>query len=194
MADVLGICGSSRKKESNTAAIMEEILKATGKSCELVWLCDLNINFCTGCLKCFSDPETKGVCWQKDDMEGLIQKMLNCKALILGSPTMYGNVTGRMKNFFDRSIGIDSRGIGPEKKLAGHGRSPMAGRPAALVTVAGGGDQEKTAANMRLYMVYEDLDIVGEIAEAIGMGDVRENKEIMERARKIGEEIGKRIR
>ena len=126
-------------------------------------------------------------------MEGLIQKLLDCKALVLGSPTMYGNVTGRMKNFFDRSIGIDSRGIGPEKKLAGHGRSPMAGRPAALVTVAGGGDQEKTAANMRLYMVYEDLDIVGEIAEAVGMGDVRENKEIMKKARRIGEEIGKKL-
>jgi hypothetical protein len=70
----------------------------------------------------------------------------------------------------------------------------MDGRPAALVTVAGGGDQEKTAANMRLYMKYEDLDIVGEIAEAVGFNDVRENKEIMERARKIGEEIGKKIR
>jgi multimeric flavodoxin WrbA len=193
MADVLGICGSSRKKESNTAAIMEEILEATGKSCELVWLCDLNINFCTGCLKCFSDPSVKGICWQKDDMEGLIQKMLNCKALILGSPTMYGNVTGRMKNFFDRSIGIDSRGIGPEKKLGGHGRSPMAGRPAALVTVAGGGDHLKTAANIRVLLNYEDMDIVGEIAEVCGFTDVRQDKEIMEKARKVGEEIGKKL-
>lgn len=193
MVEVLGICGSSRKGESNTARIMEEILKATKRSFELIWLCDLNINFCTGCLRCFSDPELKGICWQKDDMEGLIQKMLNCKALILGSPTMYGNVSGRMKNFFDRTIGIGFRGIGPEKKLGGHGRSPMAGRPAALVTVAGGGDHEKTAANMRLYMNYEDLDIVGEIVEAVGFGDVRENSEIMERAKRIGEEIGKRI-
>jgi multimeric flavodoxin WrbA len=194
MAAVLGICGSSRKNESNTARIMEEILKATGKSYELVWLCDLNINFCTGCLKCFSDPAAKGVCWQKDDMEGLIQKMLNCKALVLGSPTMYGNVSGRMKNMFDRSIGLDCRGIGPEKKLTGHGRSPMANRPAALVTVAGGGDQQKTAANMHIFMDYEDLDIVGEIVEAVGFTDVRENREIIERARKIGKEMGKKIR
>ena len=35
--------------------------------------------------------------------------------------------------------------------------------------------------------------IVGEIVEAVGFTDVRENIEIMERAWKIGEEMGKRI-
>lgn len=194
MEEVLGICGSSRKKESNTARIMGEMLKATGKSYELVWLCDLNINFCTGCLKCFSDPAVKGVCWQKDDMESLIQKMLNCKALVLGSPTMYGNVSGRMKNFFDRTVGIDCRGIGPVKKIMPNIRSPLVGRPAALVTFAGGGDHLKAAACIRVLLDYEEFDTVGEIAEAVGFTDVRDDKEIMEMARRIGEEIGRRIR
>jgi len=193
MTDVLGICGSSRKGKSNTARAMEEILKATGKSYELIWLCDLNINFCTGCLRCFSEPELKGVCWQKDDAEGIIQKIFNCKALVIGSPTMYGNVSGRMKNFFDRTVGIDCRGIGPEKKIMPNIRSPLVGRPAALVTFAGGGDHLKAAACIRVFLDYEEFDTVGQIAEAIGFTDVREDKENMEEAKRIGQEIGKKI-
>ncbi len=49
MADIVGICGSARKKGS-TAALLKEVLASTGMESELIFLSDLNIGFCTGCL------------------------------------------------------------------------------------------------------------------------------------------------
>ncbi|MCK5186946.1 MAG: flavodoxin family protein, partial [Deltaproteobacteria bacterium] len=60
---ILGICGSGRK-EGNTGAIVEEVLKGTESETELVWLIDLNVGYCTGCMRCASE----GNCWQKDGM------------------------------------------------------------------------------------------------------------------------------
>jgi multimeric flavodoxin WrbA len=45
---ILGICGSGRK-DGNTGALIEEVLKAAGTESELVWLIDINLGYCTGC-------------------------------------------------------------------------------------------------------------------------------------------------
>jgi len=48
---IRGICGSGRK-EGNTGALVAEVLRGTASETELVWLIDLNICYCTGCMSC----------------------------------------------------------------------------------------------------------------------------------------------
>ena len=48
---ILGICGSGRK-EGNTGALVEAVLQGAGGPSELIWLIDLNIGYCTGCMRC----------------------------------------------------------------------------------------------------------------------------------------------
>ncbi|MBK5200209.1 MAG: flavodoxin family protein [Spirochaetaceae bacterium] len=97
---VLAIVGSSRKN-GNTASLVEEVGKGTQElnaDYEMLYLSDYSISDCTGCEGC----SKTGICVIKDDMQKLYKKINDSDAIIIGSPTYFYNVTGRMKNFLDR--------------------------------------------------------------------------------------------
>jgi multimeric flavodoxin WrbA len=120
--------------------------------------------------------EHPGRCWQEDDMTMAIDKMFEAKALIMAAPTYFGNVPGPLKNFMDRSIPTCHTGKGDEWEGApDHGTRPFKGRPGSIIAISGGGDHEKTAANIRLLLEYYEYKIVGEFVE--GMGGVVVKKE-----------------
>lgn len=105
-----------------------------------------------------------------------IEKMFEAKALVIASPTYFGNVPGPTKNFMDRSIPTTYTGKGDTwEGEENHGTRPFKGQPAALLAISGGGDHEKTAANIRLLLEYYEYQIVGEFVE--GMGEVIVTKE-----------------
>jgi multimeric flavodoxin WrbA len=171
--DVLAICGSPRKK-GTTISVLEPVLAGTGRSYEILWPAFMKIGHCIGCQKCHY--ETPGRCWQDDDMTMAIEKMLEAKALIIASPTYFGNVPGPLKNFIDRSVPTCHTGKGEAWAGAeGHGTRPFKGQPAMIVVVSGGGDHEKTAANIRLVLNYYAYQVGGEFVE--GMGGVIVTKE-----------------
>ncbi len=189
--EVLGICGSPRKK-GNTIALMEALMKGTGKPYEILWACDMKIGHCTGCFKC--KTETPGKCWQRDDMDMAIDKWLSAKAFVVGSPTYFGNVPGPLKNFIDRSIVTCNMGVGETfEQIADHGMRPFHGMPGAIISIAGGGDMEKTAANIRLVLDYYSLVTVGEFVEGLGNVDVREHPDILKEAEAIGQKMAPKM-
>ena len=120
MSDILGICGSARKT-GNTATLLKEVLQSTGMKSELIFLSDLVIGFCTGCLSC---RQNRGICVKKDDMQGLIEKLLAARALVFGSPNYYYDVSGLMKNMIDRTISTNYLGIGEHTGMDWHGWRP----------------------------------------------------------------------
>ena len=171
--DILAVCGSPRKNRT-TQSVLSAVLEGTGKSYEILWPASMKIGHCVGCLKC--KDETPGKCWQDDDMKMAIEKMFEAKGLIIASPTYFGNVPGPLKNFIDRSIPTCHTGKGELWEGSDlHGTRPFKGQPAILLTVAGGADHEKTAANIRLVLEYYEYNIVGEYAE--GMAEVIVSKE-----------------
>ena len=96
---VLAICGSPRK--GNTEAILRRVLdgaKEAGAEIELVLLKDKEIELCDGLAQC----EKTHSCVIKDDMQLLYGKIFGADLIIFGSPTYFNNVSGLMKNFFDR--------------------------------------------------------------------------------------------
>ena len=181
---ILGICGSGRK-EGNTGAIVEEVLKGIESETELVWLIDLNVGYCTGCMRCASE----GNCWQKDGMTDLYKKIIDCEAIVIGSPGYYGDVSGLVKSMMDRSIALGYMGIGKESKMPMHGRKPLAGKPAAIVSTVAGHGFERALETMERFVNYGEMKLVGKLGAVVGMQDVRELRDIMDEANKLGAKI-----
>lgn len=186
---ILGICGSGRK-EGNTGALIEAVLKAAGGPSELIWLIDLNIGYCTGCMRCVFE----GGCWQQDGMSGLYRKLIDADAIVYGSPCYYGNVSGLFKSFMDRSIALGYMGIGKEAEIAMHGRKPLAGKPAAIVSAVAGHGVDAVLAVMESYVGYGEMNIVGRLGAVAGMDDVRDKPDIMNQARELGAQLSRALK
>lgn len=99
---VLGIIGSPRKN-GNTAAMVAAVCNgatAAGHETEIINLTSLNIGGCTACCACKTGKVE--FCAVKDDMQKLYPKIVEADCLVLGTPVYMGQMTGQMKNFFDR--------------------------------------------------------------------------------------------
>ena len=125
--DILAICGSPRKNKT-THSMLKAVLDGAGLPYELLWPAFMHIGHCVGCRKC--KLVTPGECWQDDDMREALEKMYAARALIVASPTYFGNVPGPLKNFIDRSIPTCYTGKGEAwAGAADHGTRPFKGRP-----------------------------------------------------------------
>jgi len=191
--DVLAICGSPRKNMT-TNSVLNAVLDGAGRPYEMLWPAYMKIGHCIGCLKCKNS--TPGKCWQDDDMTEALEKMYDAKALIVASPTYFGNMPGPLKNFFDRSIPTNYTGKGAEfEGPKDHGTRPFKDRPAMILCVSGGGDHKYTAANLRLILNYYTFRIVAEFAEGMAGAVVTKNdfpeiyNELFALGKKLGDEL-----
>lgn len=104
---ILAIVGSFRK-EGNTDIIIDRVLagaRAGGAQTEKIFVDDLHINSCQGCLEC----RKEGVCKLEDDLMGVVKKLDEADGVIVGSP-IYGNyMTGQLKVLLDRLMGVIGR-------------------------------------------------------------------------------------
>ncbi len=100
---ILAIMGSPRKT-GNTYKVtrkVEERMKQLGDvEFEYVFLKDVRLGTCLGCQLCLDKGEDN--CPLKDDRAMLAEKMQGADGVVFTSPTYTFNVTGLMKNFFDR--------------------------------------------------------------------------------------------
>lgn len=98
---VLAFQGSPRKK-GNTEILLAAVakgIKEEGGEIEIIRLCDLQIQPCTGCGGC----DKTGRCVLEDDMIPLCDKILAAKRVIIASPIYFYNVTAQTKAFIDRT-------------------------------------------------------------------------------------------
>lgn len=87
-----GATGTILRKMGEAVALHKEV------EIDFVHLADLKMEYCKGCEVCYRT----GGCIIKDDAEKLALRMKKADAVILGSPTYAGNVSGLMKTFIDR--------------------------------------------------------------------------------------------
>ena len=100
MKKVLLINSSNRKKNTyNLLLSIENILKDKGYETELITLYDYKISFCKGCEACI----LKGNCFINDDCNKIMEKIINCDGLIIGTPVYLNNMSGILKAFIDRT-------------------------------------------------------------------------------------------
>ncbi len=117
---ILGIMGSPR--DNKTSYMLNKLLQNHVNNSEIIKLSDLNIKPCLSCRQCIKEPFE---CAQGDDIEALKRKLEEADIIVFASPTYFDNVTGSMKNFFDRCLGL-------------YWSEKLAGKKAILLSVCGG--------------------------------------------------------
>lgn len=104
------IINGSPRKNGNTAALCREFLKGVESTennieTEIINLYDLNYTGCKSCFACKRiEGDTYGKCVIRDDLQGILTKVLNADGIVLGSPIYFGEMTGQLKTFLERFI------------------------------------------------------------------------------------------
>ncbi len=104
---VIAVNGSPRNN-GNTAVLLRNVLRgaeAGGAETDFVNLYQLNFKGCISCFACKrKDSRCNGLCAVRDDLTAVLENILSCDSLILGSPIYFGDVTGEMRSFLERLI------------------------------------------------------------------------------------------
>ena len=205
---VLGL--SFGRKMSNTDVMIKTALmecEKAGHEVKFLRVDDMDIKPCTGCISCvvgMVSGRGKGGCPIKDDFHILDEALLECDAVLVGSPCYVTSPTGRFKSVCDR--------IGPSHDItfrkACYDEGAAAGKPAdqlpdprtfkkrvaGLVSV--GGAMTKNWLAMMLPTMYEftmsmgiDVIDVNEYHGAMSCEHVLGNDFQMERMKKMGQNI-----
>lgn len=145
---ILGISGSPRDKRTNY--MIRKVLKASVQDYELLMLKDLRIGHCVNCGACRTEPF---ICAQNDDIQLLHQKLIEADAFVFGSPVYFDNVSGLMKDFFDRCLGL-------------YWSKLLHGKRVALVTCAGGSRESSVEATLTAMVNFcrlQGLEVIGKV-------------------------------
>ncbi|MCM8769820.1 MAG: flavodoxin family protein [Candidatus Omnitrophica bacterium] len=101
---VVAFNGSPRKDGNCTLLIKKvfEELEDNGIKTELIHLAGSKIHGCRACYGCFQ-KKNKQCCFQDDEVNSWISKMVEADGIILASPTYFADVTPEMKALIDRA-------------------------------------------------------------------------------------------
>ncbi|MHA2122992.1 MAG: flavodoxin family protein [Promethearchaeota archaeon] len=179
---VLGIVGSPRIG-GNTDTLVDEVLAGAaeaGASTEKIILNKLEIKPCQACNSCYKT----GQCTQKDDMAELLDKMVESDLWILGTPVYWWGPTAQFKAFLDRWYH-------PKHQ-------EFKGKRVIMVVPLGGGSEtyaRHTTGLLEDVFSYLNIELVEKVL-APGFnrrGDVKNDVNLIEKARKAGNEAVKDI-
>lgn len=88
-----------------TRAFIEGMNGAEDNSVEYVHVAEKDIGYCTGCFAC---KHNGGRCVLKDEMGGLLEKMLASELIIYSFGLYSYGMPGALKNFLDRTMPLSS--------------------------------------------------------------------------------------
>lgn len=99
---VVVLNGSPRRK-GLVSQMLGHIVAGLPEGCDVeeVFVHDLTIRPCTGCMRCRSLDRCV---LPADDGHRVAELLRGCDALIVGSPCYWGNMTGGLKVVFDRTV------------------------------------------------------------------------------------------
>lgn len=175
---VLGIsCG---RRMSNTEIMVKEALmgaEEAGAEVQFLRLHDYYIKPCTGCNSCVVDLMEKGgggACTlRNDDFPFIDDLIMDCDALILGSPIYEKSPSGQLKSLQDRmgpshDVGFRmiAQKIRDEKGITtGTGPDPRAFKPRTTSLIAVGGSEWDTLAlpTMAMFALTHQMMVVDQI-------------------------------
>lgn len=76
----------------------------SGHKAELINVCQLNVNPCTGCVACGYE----GDCVQDDDNERIRKALLSCDMVVFATPLYYYGMSAQLKAVIDRFCAYNS--------------------------------------------------------------------------------------
>lgn len=103
MKKVLILSGSPRKG-GNSDILCDEFMRGAvdaGNEVEKIRVTEKKIAPCTGCYFC---KNSGGRCALNDDMTDILQKIIDCEALVLSSPVYFYSICAQLKAVIDRTV------------------------------------------------------------------------------------------
>ena len=97
------VLSSTPRKGGNSDLLCEQFMmgaKEAGHHAEKISFKDVKINYCTGCGVC---SKGKKSCPQKDDMAGILQKMIAADVIVMATPVYFYTMSAQMKTLIDRT-------------------------------------------------------------------------------------------
>lgn len=148
---ILGISGSSRKG-GNTELLVRralDVCKERGADTEFISLAEKEINYCTSCDACKEKPHK---CIQDDDVREILDEMKSSDAIILGSPTYFASVSGKLKSLFDRTLPLRRENY------------RLSGKVGGSIAVGGSrnGGQEHVCIQIHNWMLLHEMIVVSD--------------------------------
>lgn len=113
MSKKVFVVSSTFRKNGNSEILANEFArgaKDAGHEVEILYLRDITMGFCKGCLACAKT----GTCVIKDDMTPLVEKVAEADVLCFATPVYYYSLSGQLKTFLDRVNPLYGRNIGPK--------------------------------------------------------------------------------
>ncbi|MEL7567796.1 MAG: flavodoxin family protein [Dehalobacterium sp.] len=104
--NIIAVNGSPRKKW-NTATLLQKALDgaaSVGAQTEMIHLYNLEYKGCTSCFACKKKGGALGRCAMRDDLTDVLERVVRCDVLLLGTPIYYSNITGEMLSFLERLL------------------------------------------------------------------------------------------
>lgn len=138
--NILLINGSPKGTKSNTyrlsKAFIEGIGDVTSAECEELTVKDMDIKSCLGCFGCWKGGN--GTCVVKDEMQGVLEKMLWADVTIWSFGLYYFNVPGKMKMLIDRQLPLSLPFMASDSESGGHpSRYDMSGKRHVVISTCG---------------------------------------------------------
>ena len=191
MKRILILNGSPRKngKVSQILRAMEKSILEGGNEAVFVDVNELSFAACKGCMVCHSKTECP---LSRDDAHTVCEEIKVCNAIIVGTPIYWGNMNGKLKMLFDRTVGVMMG-----ESAMGIPRPLHKGKKAVIVTSCTtpfpfnilAGQTTKAVAAVREILHYSGFRIAGKI----NLSGTKGIKEVPERVLKKSKKIARRL-
>jgi len=179
---ILGVIGSPRRN-GNTHILVTKLLEGAyeaGAITEEIFLGDLKVHECDGCIVCWKGKE----CNKHDDMNSIYPKIIESDVIVFGTPVYWYGPTALMKAFLDRFVYFNC----PEN------REKLRGKKAVIVIPY---EEESIDTAIPVQMLFDksfrylEMNLVGSIIVpgVSNKGDVLQKKEKMQEAYDLGRNI-----
>ncbi len=96
------VLSSTPRRGGNSDLLCDRFVEGAidaGHKAEKIFLKDKKVNYCTGCGTCF---EGRKECPQKDDMAGVLDKMIEADVIVMATPVYFYTMAAQMKTMIDR--------------------------------------------------------------------------------------------
>jgi len=174
---IMAFVGSPRKG-SNIDTLIDKVIEGAKSKIdaevEKIYLYEANIKNCTGCLACTAFRGGQD-CPLKDDMAGILQRMIKSDMLIFGSPNHVHSMSAALTNLFCRMQPlIKMQAIKDEsgKILSATATTLISGKKAVMV--ASQGDFSPSASALLLRALDSNLKDfrLKKVAEVFSTGNL----------------------
>lgn len=136
----------SPRKDGNTmqlVSILSNTLKKGGYNVRVLYLNDMNVRPCQGCLACLPD----GACKINDDMKDIRKYMMESDIIVFATPVYWFNVSAQLKLAIDRSLAFMDENY----------NSRIKGKKAITVMTCASEDKEVCAPAIEMFKKTFDL-------------------------------------